>query len=146
MNALDIATALIHKWEGCSLVAYPDPVSGGDPWTIGYGATSPNIIQGTIWTQEQADDDLAARLNRLQGEIIWPLDASLNQIGSCMSLAYNIGVGAFLQSTLFAKWNSGDIQAAADQFVAWNKVGGKVIQGLVNRRADEQRVFCGGMP
>ena len=44
--------------EGCRLTAYPDPLSGGDPWTIGYGATGPSISKGTVWVQEQADADL----------------------------------------------------------------------------------------
>lgn len=148
MSATDIASELVKKWEGCRLEAYPDPVSGADPWTIGYGATGPEIVQGTVWTQDQADSDLLRRLtilaNQIDDKASYVMDS--NQLGACCSLAYNIGIGAFLASTLFAKWNADDLQGAADQFVVWNKAGGKVIQGLVNRRADEQRVFCGGMP
>src|SRR5687768_15991119 len=56
------ALALIKEFEGCHKVrsdgmieAYPDPASGGDPWTIGWGSTGPGIRKGTVWTQEQAD-------------------------------------------------------------------------------------------
>ncbi|MGE8289880.1 MAG: lysozyme, partial [Stenotrophomonas sp.] len=55
MSAQDNAAALVRKWEGCRLKAYPDPASGGDPWTIGFGATGPGIRRGVVWTQQQAD-------------------------------------------------------------------------------------------
>lgn len=44
----------IRRDEGCEPHAYPDPLSGGDPWTIGYGCTGPGIGPGTIWTEAQA--------------------------------------------------------------------------------------------
>jgi lysozyme len=148
MSAVDIATALIHKWEGCSLRSYPDPATGAAPWTIGYGATGPAITEGTVWTQSQADNDLETRIAALSktitNESSYMMDD--NQEGACISLAYNIGINAFLQSTLFRDWNAGNAEEAADQFLVWNKAAGKVNQGLVNRRADERRVFLGGSP
>jgi lysozyme len=148
MTAIDVATALIHKWEGCQLRAYPDPATGAEPYTVGFGATGPNITAGTIWTQAQADADLESRITaiakQIQNESSYMMDD--NQEGACISLAYNIGINAFLGSTLFKDWNAGNVQASADQFLVWNKAAGKVMQGLVNRRADEQRVFLGGAP
>lgn len=148
MNASDIAKALAHKWEDCVLVAYPDPVSGGDPWTVGFGATGPSITQGTVWTQAQADADLESRLNLLYGEIVphVPSDATDNQLGACMDFAYNEGVHAFLTSTLLADWNAGNLSGADAQFPRWDIAGGHAVQGLENRRNDELRVFMGGMP
>ena len=64
-----------------------------------------------------------------------------NQFDALVSLTYNIGTGAFEKSTLLKKLNTGDYQGAADQFTVWNKGGGKVLQGLVNRRAKEKEVF-----
>ena len=64
MSALAHAVALIKRWEGCRLEAYPDPASGGEPWTIGWGATGPGIKKGVRWTQAQADDRLALDVER----------------------------------------------------------------------------------
>ena len=69
MSWLDIATEEIKRHEGCKLEAYPDPGTGGDPWTIGYGATGPDIHPGVVWSQEQADTDLSNRLHTLGDRI-----------------------------------------------------------------------------
>lgn len=143
MSALAQAVALIKRWEGCKLVAYPDPGSGGDPWTIGYGATGRDIKPGVRWTQAQADDRLALDVARfLRGvESVLSREATETQLGAMASLAYNIGVKAFTGSTLLQKFNSGDIAGAAGQFLRWNRSGGKPMRGLTNRRTDERRVF-----
>ncbi|MNW08143.1 Lysozyme RrrD [compost metagenome] len=57
------------------------------------------------------------------------------------SLAYNIGAKAFASSTLLRKFNAGDKAGAAAEFPRWNRAGGRVMNGLTNRRLDEQRVF-----
>ena len=64
-----------------------------------------------------------------------------NQFDALVSLTYNIGTGAFKESTLLKKLNAGDCRGASAQFVVWNKGGGKVMQGLVNRRAVERELF-----
>jgi hypothetical protein len=61
--------ALIKRFEGCRLTAYPDPGTGGDPWTIGWGATGKGIRKGTIWTQQQADARLENDLTRYAAEV-----------------------------------------------------------------------------
>lgn len=146
MEANDIGIALCKKWEGCQLKAYPDPVSGGDPWTIGYGATGPLIREGVEWTQQQADEDLTDRVDDMAGRL-FPhvvVHATDNQLGAMLSLAYNVGVNAILNSTLLAKLNSGDTNGAGNEFVRWDMAGGHEVQGLLNRRKDERRVFFGG--
>lgn len=146
MSALAHAVALIKKWEGCKLEAYPDPGTGGAPWTIGYGATGPGIVKGVRWTQRQADDRLAVDVDRfLKGvRSVLKKPATDAQLGAMTSLAYNIGVGAFRDSTLLRKFNAGDAGGAAAEFPRWNKAGGKVMKGLSNRRADERKIFEGG--
>lgn len=143
MSALAYAVSLIKKWEGCKLAAYPDPGTGGDPWTIGYGATGPGIKKGVTWTQAQADDRLALDVDRfLKGvRSVLKRPATDPQLGAMTSLAYNIGVKAFTNSTLLRKFNAGDKAGAAAEFARWNRAGGKVMRGLSNRRADELRVF-----
>lgn len=132
---------IIKRWESCRLHAFkPIPT---DPWTIGWGATGPSITEGLMWDQAQADADLDNRCallaSQLRAVIKWPL--SDNQFGACLSLAYNIGYGSFSNSTLLKKLNAGDIAGASEQFLVWNKSAGKFLQGLMNRRKDEQKLF-----
>ena len=64
MSALAHAVALIKRWEGCVLRAYKCPAG---VWTIGWGATGPDIVEGLRWTQAQADDRLARDVELLAG-------------------------------------------------------------------------------
>lgn len=143
MSALAYAVQLIKRWEGCELEAYPDPGSGGDPWTIGWGSTGPGIRKGVRWTQAQADDRLALDVERFMRGVasVIKVEVTDNELGALTSLAYNIGQGAFARSTLLRLLNTGEKGQAAEQFLAWKKAGGKVMQGLLNRRRDERRVF-----
>jgi len=144
---LDYCLPLTKRWEGCVLTAYPDPVSGGNPWTIGYGSTGPDIVQGLVWTQEQADDDLVHRLTYefapgVQQAVT--VELSAQQMAACVDLAYNIGVTAFSGSTLVSLLNQGYPRGAADQFLVWDKANGQVMQGLLNRRKSERALFLEG--
>lgn len=141
-EALGVALGLIKKWEGLRLTAYQ--CSAG-VWTIGYGSTGPCIAKGVTWTQAQADKRLDDDLRRFAGGVFAAVSRSAtpSQLGAMISLAYNIGIGAFLSSTLLRKFNAGDVSGAGDQFERWNKAGGKVIQGLTNRRRDELAVYSG---
>ena len=144
-EALDTALALIKRWEGCKLTAYPDPGTGGEPWTIGWGSTGPGIRKGVTWTQAQADTRLAEDVGKFMAGVrsAVKVPALDREIGAMTSLAYNIGLGAFSGSTLVRKFNAGDKAGAAAEFPRWNRAGGRVMQGLVNRRADERAVFEG---
>lgn len=143
MSALAHAVALIKRWEGCRLEAYPDPASGGEPWTIGWGATGPGIKKGVRWTQAQADDRLALDVERFMRGVRESVrrPVSDNQLGAMTSLAYNIGIGAFRRSTLLRLFNAGDTVGAGKQFDRWNKANGRVMKGLIRRRADERAVY-----
>ncbi|WP_395326950.1 lysozyme [Novosphingobium sp. BL-8H] len=146
--------ALIKKWEGYKkdlgdgrVQSYPDPATGGAPWTIGNGLTGPDIVKGTIWTHAKAaqrftqhiEDEAAPAVRKGIGTAA----TTQAQFDAMVSLAYNIGVGAFLSSTLLKKHVAGDYAAAASQFAVWNKAGGKVKQGLIDRRADEAKLYRG---
>jgi lysozyme len=141
MPNLAVGIALIKRWEQCRLLAY-QPIAG-DKWTIGYGATGPTITQGVRWSQEQADGDLQNRVNNLASQLVRLITIPVNdnQFGALLSLTYNIGIGAFTNSTLLRLFNGEDYQGASAQFLVWNKSQGHVVQGLVNRREDEQHVF-----
>ncbi len=135
---------MICGFEGLRLKAYDDGVG---VWTIGTGTTVyPNgvkVKKGDTCTAEQAKTyfkhDLAKFEKTVNESVIVPL--SQNQFDALVSLTYNIGSGAFNNSTLLKKLNKGDYQGAADQFLVWNKAGGKVMKGLVRRREAERALF-----
>jgi lysozyme len=132
----------IKGFEALRLVAYPDPGTGGKPWTIGWGHTK-GVKQGDRITQDQAEqflsDDLAVFELTVNSAIKRPM--TQNQFDAMVSLAFNIGGAAFAGSTLVKKFNAGDMQGAADQFPHWKFSGGKVMPGLVKRRAAEREMF-----
>jgi len=135
---------LISSFEGCELKAYLCPAK---VWTIGFGTTVyPNgvkVKKGDSCTLDQAKQFKAHDLKRFEKTVddLVQVPLTQNQFDALVSLTYNIGPGAFEKSTLLKKLNTGDYQGAADQFTVWNKGGGKVLQGLVNRRAKEKEVF-----
>lgn len=140
---LQIATPMVKGFESFVACAYPDPISKGDPWTVGYGATGPDICKGVIWTQERADADLNARLVMLGAKIDYLVKVPLNdhQKAALVSLVYNIGVGNFTTSSLLRLLNAGDFEGAANQFPCWCHASGKIVAGLVKRRDAEKQEF-----
>lgn len=133
---------LIKQFEGYSSKAYPDPATGGAPWTIGYG-TIKGVKPGMIITAEQAEkmlrDDVAKFESGVSSLITAP--TTQGQFDAMVSLAYNIGLGNFGKSTLLKKHNARCYTCAADQFRVWNRANGKVMNGLTKRRADERQVY-----
>lgn len=132
----------IKGFEQLRLKAYPDPGTGGKPFTIGWGHTK-GVKQGDRITQELAEqfisDDLAVFELTVNSAIKRPM--TQNQFDAMVSLAFNIGGSAFAGSTLVKKFNAGDVKGAADEFPKWKNSGGKVMPGLVKRRAAERETF-----
>lgn len=138
------ALAILRGAESCRLVAYPDPGSGSAPWTIGWGATGPGIHAGLVWTQALADTRLAQDLRYLATQMTQACGAAFtrdHQFGAMCSLAYNIGFGNFLGSSVLRFHHAGEHHEAAAAFGAWNKGGGHVLPGLVRRRAAEAALY-----
>ena len=135
---LAIAIAAVGAYEGLSLKAYPDIV--GVP-TICYGETK-NVKLGQTATKEDCDSQLSARLIEFNQGVESCITRPLrdNERVAFVSLAYNIGVGAFCQSTVVRRFNAGDKAGACDAILMWNRAGGKVVQGLVNRRVKEREM------
>lgn len=133
---------LIKQFEGYSSKAYPDPATGGAPWTIGYGTTK-GVKPGMVITAQQAEkmlrDDVAKFESGVSSLITAP--TTQGQFDAMVSLAYNIGLGNFGKSTLLKKHNSRCYTCAADQFRVWNRANGKVMNGLTKRRAAERQVY-----
>lgn len=147
MQVSDKGIELIKSFEGCSLTAYPDPGTSGAPWTIGYGWTG-NVDGKPIRPGMKIDQSTADRLLRT-GIVSYDqavnkmlkVKVTQNQYDALVSLAYNIGTRALSTSTLMKRVNNGDYGYAADEFLRWNKSGGKVMPGLTNRRKAEREVF-----
>lgn len=145
MKTSEHGIALIKAREGFRDHAYPDPGSGGDPWTIGYGSTH-GVHKGMVITEEQATAMLAADLHLFEATVMHGVKVALSQdeFDALVSLCYNIGPRAFLGSTVLKRLNAEDRTGAAEAILMWNKAGGKVVQGLVNRREAEQAQFLNG--
>jgi GH24 family phage-related lysozyme (muramidase) len=142
------AIALMHEFEGCRLTAYPDPGTGGSPWTIGWGSTTDEqgkpIQPGTTWTQERADARFEQDVERFAGKVravLGDAPATTSQFAALVSFAYNVGWTALRDSTLLKKHKAGDYAGAKAEFARWNKAGGRVLPGLTRRRAAEAEVY-----
>lgn len=141
--------ALLNRFEGLRLQAYPDPGTGGKPWTIGIGTTvypdGRGVKAGDTITEAQAEEylrhDLArfeAAVNKLTGGV-----TTQPQFDALVSFAYNVGEEALRTSTLLRLHNEGNYSAAAGQFARWNKAAGHVLPGLTKRRAAEAALYRG---
>ncbi|WP_425056699.1 lysozyme [Pseudomonas abyssi] len=131
--------ALIKEHEGLRLDAYLCPAK---VWTIGYGHTG-GVQNGQRITAGEAERLLLADLQRFEQAVNLGVKVPLTQgqFDALASFAFNVGVGAFRESTLLRLLNHGDYQGAARQFDRWVYGGGQVLPGLVNRRADERALF-----
>lgn len=153
--------ALVQQFEGCRLTAYPDPGTGGKPWTIGWGATTDEkglpIRPGTVWSQARADarlDQTLAAFAADVAELIGNTPTTQEQFDALASFAYNCGSDIDLDnvpeglgdSTLLKLHLKRDYLGAAEQFAAWNKAGGRVLNGLTRRRAEEAALYRSGIP
>lgn len=131
---------LIKRFESLCLMAYmPTP---NDVPTIGYGSTR-GVTMGDTCTEPEALQMLKEDVSEAEGCVSIAVDADLSQhqFDSLVSLVFNIGCGAFRNSTLLKLLNAGDYAAAQKQFKRWDKQAGHVLAGLVRRRAEEAEIF-----
>lgn len=137
--------ALVKEFEGFRAEAYLDPVG---IVTIGYGTTaaagvgiSPEL--GMTITEAEAEAYLAKTLEKFGRNIrsMITVEPNENEFAAMLSLAYNIGPGAFAKSSVLRFFNTGDKARAADAFRLWVKAGGKTLAGLKRRREAERALF-----
>lgn len=143
---------LIKRFEGCARLrtdgmveAYPDPASGGDPWTIGWGATGSGIGPDTVWTRAECDARLERDLIRYAEGVsraIGEAPTTQAQFDALVSFHYN--TGAIARATLTKRHCEGDTRAAAAEFARWNRAAGRVLTGLTRRRAAEAALYRAG--
>jgi GH24 family phage-related lysozyme (muramidase) len=149
---------LLHQYEGLAkkignnqVQAYPDPGTGAEPWTIGYGTTYLDIdkgikvSQGDIITIAKAEELFALQLKktylpqvtkRIRGVV------TQSMIDACVSYTYNAGGGGFGSSPMLSLINQGKYKEAATAFLDSRvTAGGKTLAGLVKRRKAESELF-----
>jgi lysozyme len=140
-EAKKILISLIKEFEGCKLKAYHCPAN---ILTIGYGQTK-DVKEGMVWTQEQAEDDLATTAsvvleNALKGSITLQ-NASPSRIAAIADFIYNCGSTNYRKSTLKKYVDWGQWEHARMEIIKWNKGGGRVLPGLVRRREKEAELL-----
>ena len=137
----------IARHEGLRLKAYPDPATGGEPWTIGYGHTSaaglPKVYRGMVITKERAREILANDLVKFENAVenCLTVNPTQNQFDAMVSLCFNIGPANFAKSSVLKFHNGRQFEKAAGAFALWNKAAGKVMAGLTARRAAERALY-----
>lgn len=148
MRTNEAALAIITGFEGFSAAPYQCPAG---VWTIGYGSTwCPDGSRVTADTPALSADDaldwMRHELVRTESDVarLITLPLSENRFGALVSFTYNVGSGNLQASTLRAKINRGDVDGAADEFPKWRRAGGKILRGLVRRRAAERELFMAG--
>lgn len=131
---------LIKKYEGCSLKAYVCPAG---VLTIGYGHTGLDVGKNQVITQFKADEllknDLLKFCKTVDARVKVPLND--NQFAALVSFTFNVGSTNLFFSTLLKQVNRGNVPQAAEQFLKWNKAGGKVLDGLTKRRQAEKELW-----
>lgn len=134
--------------EGERFEAYPDPGSGGDPWTIGMGTTvypdGTPVKRGDKSTHEEnlvwLAHDIQKVVDAINRDFVGP-QLTQHQFDALTDFAYNLGISAEEHSTLWRMVEAGDFAGAAEQFPRWDMAGGKHLPGLKIRRLDEKKDF-----
>jgi len=148
---------MISHHEGLRLKPYRCPAR---LWTIGVGhVIDPNHAKVKIedrlslpcpegwnrtFTMEEVNAILAKDLERFERGVLKYCPSAVARQGwmdALVSFSFNVGLGTLQRSTLRQKFNRGEYEAAADEFMKYTKAGGKVLKGLVNRRNDERLMF-----
>jgi len=138
-----IATPFIIKWEGQENHAYKDIVG---VVTICSGET-----RGVKIGDYKTDDECEAMTQEAVLEFaeyvddVVTVDVSPKTHAAITSFTYNVGKSALKGSTLLRKLNRGDYVGACNEMLRWNRAGGRVVQGLVNRRKAENALCLDGI-
>src|SRR5688572_440695 len=149
MKTGKLGRQLIQKWEGYhtalpdgSCEAYLDRVAVPPVWTIGFGCTE-GVHKGMVMSRKEAEAFLDKEIVQTEEEVAKVLRVELNQnqYDALISIAYNLKGGIKKAPTLMKHINNQDWAAASKAFMLYTGAGKKKIQGLVNRRADEVRLF-----
>lgn len=137
----------IQAFEGLRLVAYK-AVPTEKYYTIGYGHYGSDVKEGMRINKSTADELFikdVARFEKAVNDFV-KIDLNQNMFDALVSFSYNVGTAGFANSTLLKKLNKGDYLGASKEFAKWNRSGGKILNGLVRRRAMELELFRKPVP
>ena len=136
---------MIKHHEGFVRKPYQDPIG---LWTVGVGHLIGDGKKlpkewNKEFTDEEVDNILCEDLERFEIGIqrLTKVPLTQSQFDALVSFSFNVGLGNFQSSTLRSKLNRGDYEGASNEFPKWRKAGGKILKGLVRRRADERNLF-----
>lgn len=139
MKYSEAGRKLTEKFEGCRLISYQD-VKG--VWTIGYGHTL-GVKEGQKCSQDQADSWLAEDVSWAEASVnrLVHVPVTQEEFDALVDFTFNVGVGAFANSTMLRRLNVNDHGGAAAEFLKWGYAGGVEVAGLLARRAAERQEF-----
>lgn len=145
MNVSDKAIKMIRHHEGVRVKPYQDAIG---LWTVGVGhligdgKTLPDEWNRTL-TMGEVDEILRKDLARFEAgvERLCPTGLTQPRFDALVSISFNFGLGNLQRSSIRMKHNRGEFEDAADSFLLYNKAGGKIFKGLVNRRNDERALY-----
>ena len=139
-KAMSLALQHLKVWEGCRLQVY---TCAGGVQTIGYGCTAKAMVAKKQISQAEADLQLKKDIVRAQYTVVSSVKVPLTpgQEAALISFVFNVGSKAFKSSTLLKKLNAGDYASVPGQLRRWKFAGGKVCQGLINRREAEIKLW-----
>lgn len=140
-----IATPMVTRWEGEKLVPYKDRLARNIlTWcsgeTRGIPKTSYTRTECAAMTSNAVANDFGpAVLKCVPGLADRP-----KVLAASIVLTYNIGIAAFCKSTVAKRFRMLNWVGGCNAFTLYRMAGGKVIQGLINRRADERALCLAG--
>lgn len=138
----------IKDSEGLRTTAYPDPATGGAPWTICYGHTGPEVYRGLTVSKEQCElwlrQDTDKHERFVKGMVTKPVRQG--EFNAMVSFSLNAGPTNLRNSTLLRKFNAGDRIGSCNEYPRWKYANKMILEGLVTRRFKEQRMCLEGGP
>lgn len=143
MNYDTTGIELTEDSEALRLIAYPDPATLADPWTIGYGHTGDDVYEGLVITEDRAVELLHQDIHFAEDAVkrLVTVELTQGQYDALVDFTFNVGVKNLEKSTLLYLVNAGKMAEADEQFERWVHAGGHILKGLVTRRYKEARIF-----
>lgn len=140
MNTSKNGREAIKLFEGLRKTAYKCPAG---VWTIGYGHTGPDVVEGLTITTQRAEVLLLKDLIKFEKGVqeLVKVPLTQGQFDALVSFTYNLGLGSLRSSTLLRLLNSRKYKEAANEFDKWVYAGNRKLEGLVRRRRKEKEMF-----
>jgi lysozyme len=137
-NEIELASEIIKRWEGFSNVVY---ICSAGVETIGYGETDPKIVSKGYISEEDASKLLLERIEAIRDDIESELEVPVatNEMAALISFYYNLGESNF--KNIARRINNGKIEEASEAILLYDRCNGRPLDGLKNRRKEEQHLF-----